>query len=90
MKVPANPRYVGADVPEFSSYSDYVRTARQFMGGGKPEGVIEGIRPGGDLVRLDPKSGYFGIRSTDGAIRTFFRPDGGPSDWLQYFYRQFI
>jgi RHS repeat-associated protein len=89
LRVPGNPRYVGSDLPEFNNFSDYKYAARQFMGGGTPEGAIEGIRPGGDLVRMDPKSGYFGIRSSTGAIRTFFRPSGEPSDWLQYFYDQF-
>jgi RHS repeat-associated protein len=89
LRIPGNPRYVGSDMPEFNNFSEYTHAARQFMGGGKPEGAIEGIRSGGDLVRLDPKSGYFGIRSGDGVIRTFFRPKGGPDGWLQYFYDQF-
>jgi pyocin large subunit-like protein len=59
------------------------------MGGGTPEGVMEGIRSGGDTVRLDPKSGYFGIRDSGGVIRTFFRPDGELQEWLNYFYKQF-
>ena len=52
------------------------------------DSVLEGIRPGGDLVRLDPKSGYCGVRDPAGVIRTFFRPTGGPEQWLDYFYGQ--
>src|SRR5262249_16127852 len=89
LRSPGNPTYVGADVPEFTSFPDYAAGARQFMGGGTRDGVLEGIRPGGDLLRLDPESRYFGIRSPVGTIRTFFRPDGGPNDWLQYFFDQF-
>jgi pyocin large subunit-like protein len=59
------------------------------MGGGADDGVLEATRPGGDLLRFDPKSGYFGVRDPSGGIRTFFRPRGGPQDWLDYFYGQF-
>ncbi|HEX4611365.1 MAG TPA: hypothetical protein VH092_24440, partial [Urbifossiella sp.] len=80
---------VTPDLPEFNSFGEYLAAARAFMGGGASEGTLEGIRPGGDLVRLDPKSGYFGSRGPDGVIRTFFRPDGGPADWLKYYREQF-
>lgn len=77
------------DLPEFSNFPEYQSAARAFMGGGAGDGVLEGIRPGGDLIRLDPKSGYFGVRDPAGIIRTFFRPTGGPQQWLDYFYGQF-
>jgi RHS repeat-associated protein len=80
---------ITADLPEFSSFPEYRSAARAFMGGGAEEGVLEGVRPGGDLVRLDPKSGYFGVRSSGGVIRTFFRPTGGPQQWLEYYTGQF-
>lgn len=51
-----------------------------------PSGVLEGIRMGGDLLRFDPVSGYSGVRSPSGLIRTFFRPDEG----IDYFLRQFL
>jgi hypothetical protein len=76
-------------MPEFGNFAGYHAAARQLMGGGTPEGILEGVRPGGDLIRLDPKSGYFGVRTPDAIIRTFFRPSGGSSDWLHYFYDQF-
>lgn len=72
-------------MPEFGSFGAYRAAARQFTGGGTPSGVLEGIRSGGDLVRFDPASGYLGIRSADGVIRTFFSPDEG----IDYFFRQF-
>jgi hypothetical protein len=73
------------DVPEFASFQQYRTEARRFMGGGLQPGSIEAVRPGGDLVRFDPKSGYFGIRSPQGVIRTFFRPEGG----IDYYNAQF-
>jgi RHS repeat-associated protein len=78
------------DLPEFSDFAEYRSAARGFIGGGADDGVLEAIRKGGDLIRLDPKSGYFGVRGSDGVIRTFFRPQGGQQDWLDYFNRQFI
>jgi RHS repeat-associated protein len=90
LRWPAKPSYIGPDMPEFSNFSDYQSAARRFMGGGKPEGALEGLRSNGDLARFDPRSGYFGVRSPSGIIRTFFRPKGEtPSDWLQYFFDQF-
>jgi hypothetical protein len=75
----------GPDVPEFSTFQQYRAAARSFMGGAPGEGSIEAIRPGGDLVRFNSKTGYFGIRSPQGVIRTFFRPKDG----IQYYYKQF-
>jgi pyocin large subunit-like protein len=76
-------------MPEFSNFEEYRSAARAFMGGEGDEGVLQGVRSGGDLVRLNPKSGYFGVRDSRGVIRTFFRPAGGPQQWLEYFYGQF-
>jgi hypothetical protein len=56
------------------------------MGRATPSGVLLGIRSGGDLVRFDPVSGYFGIRSASRVIRTFFHPD----EHIDYFFRQFL
>lgn len=74
----------GADMPELSSFAEYRREARDFMGGGAQPGVLERTR-GTDTLRVDPRTGYFGVRSQDGTIRTFFRPDGDP---LSYFWNQ--
>jgi RHS repeat-associated protein len=72
----------GADMPEFTSFSQYRAAARDFMGGAAGPGVIERGR-GTDVLRVDPSTGYFGVRSQDGTIRTFFRPDGDP---VAYFW----
>ena len=34
-------------------------------------------RRDGALVRFDPKSGYFGVMTREGTIKTFFRPEKG-------------
>ncbi|MCP4088095.1 MAG: hypothetical protein GY745_24085, partial [Actinomycetia bacterium] len=75
----------GADLPEFGSFAEYRGAARTFLGADPPPGVLQGYR-GTDLLRVDPKTGYFGVRSESGTIRTFFRPDGDPVD---YFWGQF-
>lgn len=79
----------GPDLPEFRTLDDYVSAARSFHHGPPGDGVLEGVRKNGDFVRYDPDSGYFGVRSPDGTIRTFFRPDGDAATRLQYFKDQF-
>lgn len=73
------------DMPEFGSFHEYRSAARAFMTPDSPNGVLQGYR-GTDLLRVDPKSGYFGVRTTGGNIRTFFRPDGDP---VAYYRSQF-
>lgn len=68
-------------MPEFGSLTDYRVAARQFMGGPAGPGVIQRSR-GTDIIRVDPATGYFGVRSQNGSIRTFFRPDGDPVDYF--------
>lgn len=75
----------GADLPEFGSFAEYRNAARSFLSPDAPPGVLQGYR-GTDLVRLDPKTGYFGVRAQNGNIRRFFRPDGDP---VAYFWSQF-
>lgn len=71
----ATPKRGGPDIPEIKSYSQYKDAARAKMGGGKPDGVLELIRPSGKaVVRFNPTTLAFGTRSADGVIRTFFRP----------------
>ncbi|MCP2256278.1 hypothetical protein LY13_005068 [Prauserella aidingensis] len=72
-------------MPEFSSFAQYRGAARDFMGGGARPGVIERTR-GTDILRVDPNTGYFGVRSHGGTIRTFFRPTG--RDPVDYFWSQ--
>lgn len=74
----------GADMPEFADFASYRRAARKFMGGGSGTGIMEGT-VGGNLLRFEQATGYFGVRSSSGVIRTFFRPDDG----VDYFLAQF-
>ncbi|MEC3996361.1 hypothetical protein VSR01_23760 [Actinacidiphila sp. DG2A-62] len=66
----------GADMPEFLDKVDYVRGARDLLGGDLGEGVLEATR-GTDTLRFDTNTGEFGVKTSDGTIRTFFRPGGG-------------
>lgn len=75
----------GIDMPEFSSLQQYVQTSRRFMSGAPRNGMLEGIRADGNIVRFSPESGYIGIMSDNGTIRTFFRPKKG----IEYFWDQF-
>lgn len=79
----------GPDTPEFGSVREYVAAARAFHSGAPGEGVLEGVRKNGDVVRFDPKTGYFGIRTQSGVIRTFFRPEGDATARMGYFRDQF-
>jgi RHS repeat-associated protein len=74
----------GADVPEFATQAEYRAAARRFMQEDAPSNVISQFR-GTDLLRVDPQTGYFGIRAKDGTVRTFFRPDGDP---VAYFWEE--
>jgi RHS repeat-associated protein len=70
----------GADMPEFLDQHDYVNAAHELMDGAAGDGVLEARRTSnGDILRFDPSTGAFGSRTLSGAIRTFFRPDGGES-----------
>lgn len=46
--------------------------------------ILERKRPDGTVSRFDKRNGHFGAFNPDGAIRTFFIPNGGES----YFRRQ--
>jgi len=74
----------GADLPEFTSLAEYRQAARRFFSG-PGDGLQQGVRANGDIVRFNPKTGHFGVMSQDGVIRTFFRP-GNP---VAYFASQF-
>jgi hypothetical protein len=73
------------DMPEFGSFKAYMKAARRFHSASPQNGIIEGIRANGDFIRYESQTGYFGVRTADGVIRTFFRPNGG----LDYFLSQF-
>ncbi len=68
------------DTPELATFAQYRTAAQDLLGGSKPAGVLEKTR-GTDKLRLDPDTGYFGVRTADDVIKTFFRPDGDPMDY---------
>lgn len=55
------------------------------MGEPPPKGVRQGKNQNGEIIRLDKKNGYFGVKTRNGRIKTFFRPNGDP---LNYFKGQ--
>ncbi len=89
----------GVDVPEFQTKKAYDSAARAFHSGSPKKGVMEKIqktvtygkdgkikRVEYDYIRFDPKTGYFGVRTPDGVIRTFFRPAGDAKARLLKFH----
>jgi filamentous hemagglutinin len=68
--------------------AEYEQMADRFLTGPRPEGVLERVRPNGDVVRFDPSTDAFGVVSRDGTSRTFCRPDPavhGRATNLEYF-----
>jgi hypothetical protein len=53
----------------------YERAASSFLAGKPRPGVMQGIRSNGDVVRYNPKTNEFAIKTKDGTIRTYFKPD---------------
>jgi hypothetical protein len=70
--------------------AEYEAQAQAFLTGPKPGGVLEKVRPNGDIVRYNPATDEFGVASPS-AIRTYYRPDpavhGKPTN-LDYFMTQ--
>ena len=62
---------------EFLDQADYVAGAQDLLDGQPGDGVLEGIRSNGDILRYDTSTGSFGARTATGVIKTFFRPDEG-------------
>jgi filamentous hemagglutinin len=64
--------------------------AEAFLTGPKVGGVLEKVRPNGDIVRYNPVTDGFGVASPT-AIRTYYKPDpavhGYPTN-LDYFNAQ--
>jgi hypothetical protein len=81
---------LGPDIPEFTSFNQYRTAARGFLSG--PIGIesLQIVRQSGDVVRFNPSSGWFGVKSNEGTIRTFFRPQGSIVEQLAYFWRQVL
>ena len=55
--------------------SQYLKLADEFCGGPKsPGSVLECVRKSGDLVRYSTQTEEFGVVSSQGFIRTYFKP----------------
>jgi hypothetical protein len=63
----------GADFGASNS-TDYELMADKFLGGSKPAGTHECTRSKGDILRYDPATDVYGVLSSGGIIRTFFKP----------------
>ena len=48
--------------------------ADNFLTSPKAVGVLEKVRPNGDILRYDPVTNSFGVISSNGAIRTYYKP----------------
>ena len=72
-----SPKPGGADMPEFLDKNDYIQGARDLLDGPAGQGVRETTRANGDVVRFDTNTGAFGVKTSGGVIRTFFRPHQG-------------
>ena len=72
--------------------SDYEKAADAFLTSELGEGVRELTRTNGDVVRWDPETDAFGVVSSDGTIRTFYKPDPDQHGFAtneEYFNAQF-
>jgi hypothetical protein len=69
----------------------YQAAADRFMMSNRGAGILEKVRPNGDVVRFNPATNEFGVSSKDGVLRTYYRPDpavhGKPTN-LDYFNGQ--
>ncbi len=70
---------------------EYQAQADKFLTTSKPAGVLEKIRLNGDIVRYNPATDEFGVVSSGGIIRTYYKPDPavhGKASNLDYFNAQ--
>ncbi len=70
---------------------EYQAQADKFLTALKPAGVLEKARPNGDIVRYNPSTDEFGVVSSGGSIRTYYKPDPavhGKGSNLEYFNAQ--
>ena len=74
-----------------TSATQYEAMADGFLTGRRQSGVLERVRPNGDVVRFNPATNEFGVVSGDGTIRTYYKPDPavhGHATNLDYFNAQ--
>ena len=70
---------------------EYQAQADKFLTASKPAGVLEKARTNGDIVRYNPSTDEFGVVSSGGSIRTYYKPDPavhGKGSNLDYFNAQ--
>jgi filamentous hemagglutinin len=56
-----------------------------------PRTQLEGCRSNGDIVRYDQQTDEFGVLSSDGHIKTYYKPDPrihGKTNNLEYFQQE--
>jgi hypothetical protein len=80
----------GADFGAKSA-AEYEQQADTFLNTRKASGVLEKVRPNGDIVRYNPATDEFGVVKPDGTVRTYYKPDpavhGYPTN-MDYFNAQ--
>ncbi|MBW8816126.1 MAG: hypothetical protein JF588_22140 [Caulobacterales bacterium] len=62
------------------SLDAFVQKAHAFVAH-PPKGTLTYTRKNGDTLFYDPKGNVFAVASKDGAPRTMFKPDDGPTYW---------
>jgi hypothetical protein len=71
--------------------AEYEQQAKDFLNGDLNSDTLEKVRPNNDVVRYNPKTNEFGVKTSSGTIRTYFSPDpaihGFPTN-LDYFNAQ--
>jgi pyocin large subunit-like protein len=70
----------GLEFPEFSDMQAYVNGVHAFLLK-PPPGTLVKHRENGDTLYFNPGSGIFAVQASNGAPRTFFRPDDGVAYW---------
>ncbi|WP_259665730.1 hemagglutinin repeat-containing protein [Rhizobium binae] len=73
------------------SAAEYQAQAKAFLGGPITPGILEKTRSNGDIVRYNPTTDEFGVVSSGGIIRTYYKPDPavhGKGSNLDYFNAQ--
>jgi filamentous hemagglutinin len=70
----------GDQFPQFATEQAYVAGAHAFIDH-PPPGTLTKERDNGDRLYFDPASGAFAVRASNGAPRTFFKPDNGMDYW---------
>src|SRR5262249_54413329 len=53
--------------------TEYEQQAARFLNGPLQKGVLQTVRPNGDIVRFNPATNEFGVAASNGIIRTYFK-----------------